>query len=114
MEKIVKLAILNTSIVTSDGTYTVESLTPERALSLVRWAIGGDGIDSAVGHPMTAGILTALLGVDIPVSRQLFAQETGQQALVFKLNGRPEPGKELSQEELEAIGFQFKLLTRTA
>lgn len=111
-----KLAILNTSIVTTDGTYTVESITPERALSLVRWAIGpeGDGIDSAVGHPSTAQILTTLLGVEVPVSRQLFAQQVGQQAVAFKLNGRPEPGKELNQEELEEIGFTFKLLTRTA
>lgn len=111
-----KLAVLNTSIVTADGSYTLESITPEQALSAVRLAVGdeGDGLDSAVGHPATAQILSTLLGVEIPVSRQLFAQEPGQQALIFKLNGRPEPGKELSQDELEAIGFSFKLLTRTA
>lgn len=111
-----KLAILNTSIVTADGSYTLESITPERACWLAKSAVGaeGGGLDSAVGHDATAAILTTLLGVEVPVNRQLFAQEPGQQALIFKLNGRPEPGKELSQDELEAIGFSFKLLTRTA
>lgn len=109
-----RLAILNFSIVTSDGTYLLESITPERACWLAKAAVGteGDGLDSAVGHESTARILSTILGVDVPVNRQLFAQEAGQQALIFKLNGRPEPGKELSQEELEAIGFSFKLLTR--
>jgi hypothetical protein len=111
-----KLAILNTSIVTADGSYTLESITPESALYLARSAVGaeGAGIDSAVGHESTAQILSTLLGVEVPVNRQLFAQQVHQQALIFKLNGRPEPGKELSQEELEAIGFSFKLLTRNA
>lgn len=105
-----KLAILNTSIVTTDGTYTLFSITPETAIEL---AAGAD-LDSAVGHDSTAAILSTILGREVPVCRQLFAQQVGQQAIIFKLNGRPEPGKELSREELEEIGFSFKLLTRTA
>lgn len=105
-----RLAVLNTSIVTTDGTYTLESITPERAVEL---AAGAD-LDSAVGHDSTAAILSTILGREIPVCRQLFAQQAGQRALVFKLNGRPEPGVELSREQLEEIGFSFKLLTRTA
>lgn len=104
-----KLAILNTSIVTADGTYTLKSITPETARQLVRVS---DGIDSAVGHESTAAILATILGVDVPTNRQLFTHAVGQQALVFKLNGRPEPGKDLSQRELEDIGFSFKVLTR--
>jgi len=34
--------------------------------------------------------------------------------LVFKLKGRVPEGKVLSREELEAIGYEFGLLTRTA
>lgn len=56
--------------------------------------------------------MTTLLGVEIPVNRQLFIQEPGQEALVFKLNGRPEEGKILSVEDIENIGCKFQLLTR--
>lgn len=109
-EKSMKLAILNTSIVTTDGSYTLESIIPETAIHLASIA----ELDSAVGHESTAQILSTILGVEVPVNRQLFAQSVGQQALIFKLNGRPEPGRELSRKELEEIGFGFKLLTRTA
>lgn len=70
-------------------------------------------IDSAVGHASTAQIMTALLGVEIPVNRQMFAQQPGQDALVFKLNGRPQEGKILTAEEIEQIGYKFQLLRRT-
>lgn len=109
-----KLAILNTSIVTADGSYILESITPEAAIQIAAIAVNDGGIDSAVGHESTTQILTTILGVEVPVNRQLFSHSIGQRALVFKLNGRPEPGKELSRQELEEIGFSFKLLTRTA
>lgn len=102
------LAVLNTSIVTADGAYILESITTEQAVQLAAYA----ELDSAVGHDSTAQILTTILGREVPVNRQLFVQAPGQQALVFKLGGRPEPGRELSREELEEIGFSFKLLTR--
>jgi hypothetical protein len=105
-----KLAVLNTSIVTTDGSYTLETITTEQAILLA----GSAEIDSAVGHESTAQILSTILGVEVPVNRQLFAQQVGQLALIFKLNGRPEPGRELSKVELEEIGFSFKLLTRIA
>lgn len=104
-----KVAILNTSIVTNDGNYTLESISLEQAIELA----SGE-TDSAIGHESTAQILTELLGVNVPMNRQMFAQSAGQQAIVFKLNGRPPEGKILSKEEIEAIGYSFKLLTRTA
>jgi hypothetical protein len=105
------LALLNTSIVTADGSYTLQSITADEARQLAATA---EALDSAVGHDSTAAIMTLVLGVEVPVNRQLFAQQSGQKALIFKLNGRPEPGKELTLQELEEIGFQWKLLTRTA
>ena len=104
------LAILNTSIVTVDGDYRLTSITLDDARALVR-----EGpIDSAVGHESTAALLTTLLGVDIPTNRQLFAQQIGQRALVCKLNGRPPEGKVLSREDLESIGYSFKILERVS
>lgn len=103
-----KLAILNTSILTTTGTYTLEDVTIDRAKELVSI----NELDSAVGHQSAAEIMTTLLGVEIPMNRQMFAQQPGQQALVFKLNGRPEEGKILSVEEIERIGYKFQLLSR--
>ena len=104
------LAILNTSIVTSDGRYDLTSITLEEARALV----AAGPIDSAVGHESTAALLTTLLGVDVPTNRQLFAQAPSQLALVCKLNGRPPEGKVLSREDLEAIGYSFKILKRVS
>lgn len=105
-----KLALLNTSILTTAGTYSLTDISLEEARELVEDNI--DNLDSAIGHQSTAEIMTTLLGVDVPVNRQMFAQEVGQQALVFKLNGRPQEGKILSAEEIETIGYKFQLLTR--
>lgn len=101
------VAVLGSSIVTTDGLYDRKTIEVKRARELVR-----RGFVSYVGHPATCEILTSLLGVEVPMNRDQFSQEVGQKALVFKLNGRPAPGVELSKEELEKIGFSFFELTR--
>ena len=103
-----KLAVLNTSILTTEGTFTLKDITLEEARNLVK----ENEILSAVGHQSTADILTTLLETEVPMNRIQFAQEKGQKALVFKLNGRPEEGKILTAEEIEAIGYKFQLLTK--
>lgn len=103
-----KLAVLNTSILTTEGTFTLKDITLEEARNLVT----ENEILSAVGHQSTADILTTLLETEVPMNRIQFAQETGQKALVFKLNGRPEEGKILTEEEIAAIGYKFQLLTK--
>lgn len=105
-----KLGLLNTSILTTEGTYKLTDITLEQAKDLV--ATNKDNLDSAIGHASTAEIMTTLLDVPIELNRQFFSQQPGQQALVFKLNGRPEEGKILSREEVEAIGYKFQLLER--
>lgn len=105
-----KTAILNTSIVTTYGTFVYEPVTLEEATEMV--AGNPEGLLSAVGHDATAGILTTLLGVEVPVNRIQFAQDKGQQALVFKLRGRAPEGTILSKEEVEAIGYDFGRLVR--
>jgi hypothetical protein len=105
-----KLGILNTTILTSDGEYSLKTISLEEARALI---LGNENnLLSAVGHESTAQILTNLLGVEIKVNRIQFVQEAGQNALCFKLNGRPAEGKILSLEEIEEIGYEFKLLER--
>ena len=103
-----KLAILNTSILTTTGLFELQDITLEQAQQLVQ----DNEILSAVGHQSTADILTTLLGTEVPMNRILFEQETGQKALVFKLNGRPEEGKILTSDEIHQMGFKFQLLIR--
>lgn len=107
-----KLAILNTSIVTSDGTYSLITINKSVAIHLAVYAMEHEGIDSAVGHFAAAELLTRLLQVEVRMNRQMFAQEIGQKALVFKLLGRLPEGKVLTLEEIDEIGYEFKLLTR--
>ena len=103
-----KLGLLNTSILTEDGVYALTTISLAEAKELV----SKNSLDSAVGHTSTAEIMTELLGIEIPVNRQNFRQEVGQQALIFKLNSRPPEGNILTRDEIEEIGCKFQLLTR--
>ena len=103
------IALLNTSIATVDGTYTLNTIFLDQAKSLIT----NQDTLSAIGHDSTAQILSDLLGVNVPVNRINFEQQVGQIALVFKLNGRAPEGKVLSREEIEQIGYSFKLLVRS-
>lgn len=106
----IPVALLNTSIITADGEYSLQGISLEKAREIV----AGVALDSAIGHESTAQIMSELLGVDVPVNRQMFAQQVRQIALVFKLNGRAPEGVILNREQIEEIGYSFKLLTRTA
>jgi hypothetical protein len=114
-----QLAILNTSILTAFGEFRYVPVSLDDAKQIVFSALDlaqgpDDGILSAIGHQSTAEILTELLETPIAMNRIQFAQELQQSALVFKLKGRPEEGKILSREEIEAIGYEFGCLTRIA
>ncbi|MGB6301151.1 MAG: DUF1874 domain-containing protein [Rivularia sp. (in: cyanobacteria)] len=104
-----KVALLNTSIITNDGDYSLRSISLKEAKEMVQIA----ELDSAIGHQSTADIMSTLLEVEVVVNRQMFSQQIEQKALVFKLNGRPEEGKILSKDEIEDIGYTWKVLART-
>lgn len=101
------VTILNTSILTSDGVYRMKTISLESAKVII-----ADGFQSAVGHQATAEILTELLGVPVPVNRIMFEQADNSSALVFKLKARAPEGTILSREEIEKLGYEFKLLER--
>jgi len=101
-----KLALLNTTIATTDGVYKIETISLPMAQAIFMAYFTVSGIDSAVGHDSTAVIMSTLLGARIPVNRQMFEQQKGQQALVFKLKGRV--------AEINQIGYEFKLMTRVS
>jgi len=102
------VGILNTSIITADGNYTLTTISTEEAQFIAR----NNQILSAVGHEATAQVLTTILGVDVPVNRIMYAQEVGQKAIVLKINGRIPEGKILSLQDIEQIGYTLKLMVR--
>lgn len=104
-----RVALLNTSIITNEGTYEYKTIGLENAKALLGFS---DRYVSHVGHESTAQIMAELLGIEVPMSRLPFAQEPKQLALVCKLNGRPPEGRILSRDEIETIGYTWGLLQR--
>nr|DAM61889.1 MAG TPA: hypothetical protein [Ackermannviridae sp.] len=103
------IAILNTPILTGEGTYKLSSITLEQAQKLVN----ENDFDSYIGHQATSEILSIILGTEVPMNRQQFKQEIGQKALIFKLNSRLLEGQVLTTiQEIESIGYTFQLLER--
>lgn len=107
-EMITMITILNTSILTTTGTFRLDNITLDEAKNLVH----NNEILSAVGHKSTADILTTLLEKEIPANRIEYAQNVNEKALVFKLNGRAEEGKILTADEIQEMGYKFQLLTK--
>ena len=110
-----RLTLLNTSILTDYGTFTYRSLSLDEARESVReFQQAGKMIQSAIGHHSTAELLSTLLEYFVPVNRMEFKQSLNDVALVFKLRERAPEGKILTLDEIEAIGYEFGLLTRIA
>ena len=103
------IAILNTPILTREGTYKLSSITLEQAQKLVN----ENDFDSYIGHQATSEILSIVLGTEVPMNRQQFTQEIGQKAIIFKLKSRLQEGQVLTTiQEIEEIGYTFQLLER--
>lgn len=107
-EDMPRVTLLNTSILTAHGRYSYEPMSLENAREIALT----NSADSAVGHQVTADILSELFGFAVPLNRCFYVQQPGDIGIVFKLRGRPEEGKALTREEVEAIGYDFGLLTR--
>jgi hypothetical protein len=103
-----KVVLLNTTIVTTDGDYSIKTISLDKAKELVKSA----DVLSAIGHQSTADIVSKLLEIPVKMNRIIYNQEVGDIALCFKLKGRPEEGKILTAEEIETIGYEFKTMER--
>lgn len=103
--------LLNAPVITADGLFRSRTIALSEAQQLVR----RQGFESAIGHALTAAILSDLLDIACPLRRVEFQQTPGQLALVFRLARRMEEGRVLqSRAEIEAIGYSFMLLTHEA
>ncbi len=105
---LMKITLLNTSVLTTFGIFEFQPLTLEKARSLILV----NEVFSAIGHPETAEILSDLLGIPVAANRIEYVQEVGETALIFKLKSRIPEGKVLNRMEIEEIGYEFGILRR--
>lgn len=105
-----KLFIFNTTIIVNDGTYKMSTISLEEAKNIIT---SNPEFISAIGHSSTAQIISSVLGTEVPENRiNASFDNVGDKALCFKLNSRPKEGSILSLEDLQEIGFSWKLLER--
>ena len=103
-----KITLLNTSILTNYGTYEYSPIELEETRKLLQET----EFESAIGHQSTAEILSELLQIKVEVNRTEYRQSVDDIALIFKLRSRPPEGKILTSEEIEEIGYDFGILRR--
>ena len=92
---------------TNDGTFSLESITPDQAKEFVMTTF-----ESGIGHASTAGIISTILDVEVIENRISVFMGAGDSALVFKLNTRPPEGVILGMAQIEALGYSWKLMRR--
>ena len=102
------LFLMNTSILTNLGTFEYVEIRQEKVVELM---INNDWT-SAIGHESTAEVMRTLTGLSVGMNRISVKMETGDQAIVFKLDSRPAEGAILDRSELERIGFSWGMITR--
>jgi hypothetical protein len=61
------------------------------------------GFISAVGHESTAGIISLLVGMEVPTNRIAIRLSHGDRLIVFQLGIRLAEGQVLSQDEVLAL-----------
>ncbi len=114
VSKAKRLTFLNAAVITAPGAYLYEPLTLEQARVLVaNFCAAAREIQSAIGHQATAELMTTLLKFPVEANRIEFIQTPEDAALVIKLKKRAPEGRILSRRELEEIGYELGLLTRT-
>ena len=107
-----RVGVLNTSVLTSPGHYTLRPLTVEDARALAQITVKVGELVSAVGHEATAELLSDLLQAPVPVARIPYEQGPGEEAIVFKLRGRLPEGAVHTPDQITEFGFDLFLLVR--
>ena len=78
----------------------------------------GHEVVCAVSHKATVDLLNEalydILGVMLEPSRQPVTLSRGDVAIAIKPNGRPQPGKELTVDDLFKLGFSVYIMSVTA
>ncbi len=93
------LSMLGANLPPEGRTVKVRPISLEEVKSLLQ---GGNYV-SAVGHPATAEVLTALLGVEVPPNRVQIKLGVGDTLVVFQLLTRLPEGAVLTKDEVDSL-----------
>lgn len=112
------IALLNSSVMTANEnmSYHTKKISPEDARAMLhRGASSGNqySVVSYVNHPSTARLMERTLGIPVPLSKEDYYAKPGEVALCFKFESRIPWGKELSDEELDAMKYSYLLVYHT-
>ena len=102
------ILLLNSPVLTAEGTYRLTACSVEDARALVRER----GFVSAVGHQGAAEIMSRELAIDCPMRRVRELQLPGHTAIVLRLSQRTEEGEVLSTARMQLVGYEFLRLER--
>ena len=100
--------LLNSAVLTSYGTYSYDQISRDQARGLLQ----SDVYQSAIGHAVTAAVLSEQLGIQVSLNRIQISMEAGDKAIVFRLRDRLPENAVLGQAELLGLPSEFGLLTR--
>ena len=104
--------ILNTSILTGFGSFIYEPIEENRVVAEMQHY----GFTSAIGHKGAADAINAVLApyqIVVKVNRIQAYMKVNDTAIVFKLKSRIAEGTILNKQEVEKIGFEWGMITRT-
>lgn len=105
---VMKITLLNASIITTYGTFEFQPVSVSEAKELVK----NHEVVSAIGHAATADILSDLLEIEVKPNRLDYSQNIGDTALIFKLKSRISEGKVLNRAEIEETGYELGIMRR--
>jgi hypothetical protein len=106
--QIMKIYLNNTTIITNDGTYQCESCSLETVKSIFKEC----EVVSAIGHESTSNVVSAIVGVPVIMNRINVSMAVDDVMVAFKLNQRVPEGVILTADEIEKIGYSFKIIER--
>lgn len=104
------VVLTNSCVISTPGIYRMKEISYQDVRGLIR----GERVESAIGHQPIADILSTLLDRDIERNRSSPHQRVGQIFIAFKLNTRIDEGSILNKEDIERIGYGFRLIERFA
>ncbi|CAM4027098.1 DUF1874 domain-containing protein [Listeria booriae] len=107
-----KLALLNSLVITNAGCYKAKEISTMEAKCLIRSYARTNGLESYIGHTSTASFLSQLIGIPVEVNRQRFKQRTHQPVICFKLYDRLPENKCLHVQDLKTSAYAFFLLQK--
>lgn len=78
--------LLNSAMMPNDGVYTLRTVSVEQWREEFNAALNKGGVvKSSIGYPQTASHISAVLGIDAPVSQEQTSLAAGDIGMVCKL-----------------------------